>query len=196
MHEPVQARYEFRAFAPNLETVAGRLAAESRPSELERFHDLYIVSRLTIDGNVKLRGDRLEVKELMAREGLFELWSPRLIAEMPIASDRFIDEVAPCLGLDMKRPRIDMLAETDIVQLCATMPALEALRVDKVRRQFTFAHGLGEHVKLEVLSRAFESVAIEAQDLDDAQRLAAASGLDQHLNNSYPAFLQELAFPP
>ena len=201
MHEPIQARYEFRTFAPNLEAVAGRVAAQGRPLAPERLDDLYIVSRLTIDGNVKLRGDRLEVKQLMAREGLFELWTPRLIAELPMASERFVSDVAPCLGIDMDRPRIEFLTASDIVQFCATTTALKALRVDKVRTRFIHtpgqaAHSLSsEHVKLEVLSRAIESVAIEAHDLDDAVRLARACGLDAYENVSYPTFLQAIAFP-
>jgi len=156
--------------------------------------EVYIVTRLNIDCNVKLREDRLDVKVLEARSGLLELWKPLLSAELPISVPKFKQEVAAHLGVEPDRPSASYLSENALRDLANSNPALAWTPLHKKRVRFEISSGWAEVVYVTLGDRHVQSVCVEAIAADVAHELVAAAGLATYRNESYPCFLQAIAF--
>lgn len=187
-------RYEFRVFDRDLSAEARHLFEGTTSSQRSSGIEMYLVSRLTIDANVKVRDGALDLKTLEAREGLFELWRPAFCAELPVATDIFMEEVAPYLGVDITRPRRGSLTDDDLITLCEATPALAAVMVGKSRTKLTSGEVMAEFVELTIGRSAFHSIAVESQNLKDANEMLTTLGIAERFNESYPAFLQRLVF--
>ncbi len=196
MTDAPRPRYEFRVFAADLTAAAHRIAerADSAMVTREASAEIYVVSRLTIDANLKIRHDRLELKILEAREGLFELWRPAFSAELPVETGAFMSRVAPYLGVSIERPRRGSLCDDDILALCEIVPALAAVFVRKVRTQITMEMGMMEFVELAIDGSRLHSIAVESERLESAASLLDEAGIGDLDNESYPAYLQRIVF--
>lgn len=187
-------RYEFRIFSDDLSDLNRLLFERLQPTEHEASRQIYIVSRLTIDANLKIRHETLDLKTLVAREGLFELWQPTFSAALPVDTADFMAEVAPHLGVSVERPRRGHLTEDDILGVCADTPALGAIMLRKKRTKFQSGGATAEFTELTLGETRVHSVAVESEDLEAANGLTADLGLQEYANESYPAFLQHLVF--
>lgn len=188
-------RYEFRVFGDDLSGFARDLAAAAADSSRTRGTEFYIASRLTIDASVKLRDDRLEVKRLLAREGLLEQWAPSFAKALPVEGEELANEALALLGVDPGTPQTFTLGRQAILGLIRAQPGLAVVEVTKDRTRHTLAGGaFAEHVRLTADARSMQSVAVEAGDPDTAGSLVKRFGLAPMLNESYPALMQRLAF--
>lgn len=188
-----EARYEFRSFEDAALSYVERLrGAAVRTEQLEQ-QVAYVVSRLNIDANVKIVERRIEVKLLLARDGLLEQWTPSISQEW-LSGQEFADHVAAPLGVDFDVPRTSTVGADELVALAAEHPALAVVEVSKARTRFHFEHGLGEHVALRLADRSAQSIAVESARLEAAEHLVSAFGLAALVNESYPGFLQRIAF--
>lgn len=189
-----ELRYEFRVFGADLQPFARHLAGTADKLTTETSSETYVVSRLNIDANAKFRDADLDVKVLEAREGFFELWRPLLRADLPVASELFVEKVAPLLGIDLDQTGQAQLSALDIIEIVGKVPALKAVNVRKQRTKHRHSTGISEYTLLEIADLSIETVAVESSDLDAAGRLLETSGLSTWPNESYPAFLQGLLF--
>jgi hypothetical protein len=72
-------RFEFRIFGQELDALPKMFASEGKEIGNDTSISLYLVSRLNIEANVKIREGQLEVKTLEARQRQLELWRwPRI----------------------------------------------------------------------------------------------------------------------
>ncbi len=187
-------RYEFRVFRPEVGDLPARLSARAERTQDETIAESYIASRLTIDAGVKIRGSRLEVKVLVAREGLLELWRPELMADLPVDARTFAVSAGAPLGVEIDSPEDTRLDVADLREVCDRYPALAWVDVVKRRTRYVLPRGLAEVTEVEALGRRTLTAAIEDSDLASASRLAQELGLTQLDNESYPAWLQRIAF--
>jgi len=67
-----ETRYEFRKFASDLTAVRDAFAARGTGTAQPASRETYVVTRLNIESNVKVRGGRLQVKTLRGRLGMLE----------------------------------------------------------------------------------------------------------------------------
>lgn len=95
------ARYEFRVFGDDLTRFRDAFAALGEANTLPVSHETYIVTRLNIESNVKIRAGRLDVKGLKGRLQFLEQWEPVLSAELPVAASEIENVVATALGVDV-----------------------------------------------------------------------------------------------
>jgi hypothetical protein len=189
-------RFEFRVFGTNLRGAFERLVTEVRtkPLGLAITSETYIASRLTIDGNVKVEGETVDVKVLDRRSGVLELWKPYFSSAFPLSGADFADHVAAQLGANVDVPAKDLLTRADVMEMCADVPGLALVDVNKTREQFSIEDALAEFVDLTVAGEPVQSVAFESKDEAAVKYAVARLGLADPVNESYPAYLQRVAF--
>ncbi|MEZ5843868.1 MAG: hypothetical protein R3D27_09050 [Hyphomicrobiaceae bacterium] len=189
----VSPRYEFRIFMP-ADADTDSLVPEGSALEVATSSESYIVSRLTIDSNVKLRDGALDVKELKAREGLLELWQPTLVCALPVEARAFTDRAVAGLGLDLDLPAGAVLDIAAIRQICDAQPSVVVVDVEKRRLHFKIGDALAESSTISTGSGMWRTMAVEAEEADAVNQAIEAIGLNTFDNESYPAFLQRIAF--
>ena len=119
-----ETRYEFREFASDLTTVRDAFAARGPGTAQPASRETYVVTRLNIESNVKMRGGRLEVKALRGRLGMLEQWARPLNAEFPVPVEDIESIVLPALGLDLEIGRGGALSENALLAFVSGQPAL------------------------------------------------------------------------
>ena len=67
----IEPRYEFRAWAPRFNIVVARMRRLAQLHSERNSDEIYIVSALSDDNNVKIRDGKIDIKELVQiRDGL------------------------------------------------------------------------------------------------------------------------------
>jgi len=191
---PDETRFEFRVFAPDLSSTRDALAALTQGTPLAESRETYIVTRLNIESNVKVRGGRLQVKTLHARRGLLEQWARPLDAEFPVSVDDIENIVLPALGLDLEIGERGALVEGALLALLADQHALATIDVVKQRTLYDVADCVAEFTHLSMGDDAIQTVAIEAADPLAAEALLQKIGIVDAQNDSYAEFLQRRLF--
>lgn len=194
MMEPCAPRYEFRTFGSKLDRFAGVLSGSAEEEQVEFFSDIYLVSRLTLDVNVKVRDNTLELKKLEARRGMLERWNVIFKCDLPVNGENLKDQVFPELGVDIDIPDGAELRRDGICELARINPSLDVAVLHKERTRYWFASAMAEHVRIGIEDALVRSAAVESAMPEAVEALIARFGLSQHRNQSYPAFLQEHLF--
>lgn len=188
------ARYEFRAFGANLDSFAQVLSGSAEEEQVEFSSDTYLVSRLTLDANLKLRDNTLELKKLEARRGILERWNVIAKHDFPVSSEFLKHQVWPELGVDMDTPDASELSFDGIAGTVRPNPSLDMAELHKERTRYWFASAMAEYVRIGIDDTLVQSVAVESASAEAVEALIARFGLSQYRNQSYPAFLQEYLF--
>lgn len=191
---PDETRFEFRIFAPDLSSVRDALAAMAQGNQLPESRETYIVTRLNIESNVKIRGGRLQVKTLQARRGLLDQWARPLDAEFPVSVADIENIVLPALGLDLEIGERGALVESALLALLGDQHALATIDVVKQRTLYDTADCVAEFTHLTIGDDAMETVAIEAADPLAAEALMQKISIADTQNDSYAEFLQRRLF--
>lgn len=189
-----EARFEFRVFGDDLESLRPKLIQMSARSSVEDSTETYIVTRLNIEAGVKIRNDCLEMKVLLAREGILEQWQPSLMAQLPISGDTFADIVAPALGVAVDVPGDAQLTEAALIDIAQSVPALASVSISKQRSQFLIDGCIAELTHPDFDRMTTQSIAFEGADFVTVMQLVRKLGLAQRTNESYPCYLQRLLF--
>ena len=187
-------RYEFRQFGRDLTAARDAFAALGSGIEQEPSRETYIVTRLNIEANVKIRKKRLEVKGLTGRLQLLEQWQPILNTKLPISADELENVVAPALGIDVDLDGATEFDKDALMAFAEDQPALAAVVVDKQRTLFDLGGCEAEFCELEIDGDKLQTLAIEAVDADAANAVLQRTRLIEGRNESYPAFLQRRLF--
>lgn len=189
------ARFEFRIFGEDLTPLRESLAALGPAAEQPESREIYIVTRLNVESNVKVRADRLEVKGLVGRLRLLEQWQPVFKSEFPVPAGDIENIVAPALGLDVELGEALPFTEAALLAFAAEQPALATVVVDKERALFDLGECEAEFTRLVIGDERLHTVAIEAPEAQAAETLLKRLGLEEQQNESYSVFLQRRLFP-
>ena len=187
-------RYEFREFGRDLTAVRDAIAALGPGTEEEPSRETYIVTRLNIEANVKIRRSKLEVKGLRGRLQLLEQWQPMLATVLPVPAGAIEALVAPALGINVDLDGARAFSEAALLAFVEDQPALATVVVEKQRTLFDLGDCEAEFCELEIDGEMLHSVACEAVDAAAANAFLQRTGLMQGRNESYPAFLQRRLF--
>ncbi len=188
------ARFEFRVFAPNLGAAREALAALGAGEAQPLSRETYIVTRLNVESNAKIRDGRLEVKGLQGRLRLLDQWQPILSSAFPVAADDIENTVAPALGVDLELADVPPLTEDVLLALVAEQPSLASVVVEKQRTLFDLGDCEAEFTQLTIGDERLQTVAVEAPEAKAAEELLKRTGLDAGQNESYSLFLQRRLF--
>jgi hypothetical protein len=186
-------RFEFRTFATNLTPVKRKLEALGTGVEPPS-RETYIVTRLNIESNVKIRGKHLQVKGLKARLQMLEQWEPIFSKKFPVSSEDAENNVFPPLGLDVDLDEETELDQEALLAIVADQPALATIVVDKRRTLYDLGNFEAEFCELEIGEERLHTVAIETPEADAARQALRDLGLEAAANESYAALLQRRLF--
>ena len=189
-----ETRYEFRKFGIDLTKARDVLATRGKGTVQPASRETYIVTRLNIESNVKVRGGRLQVKTLRGRLGILEQWARPLNAEFPVPVEEVESIVLPALGLDLEIGRGGALSENALLAVVSGQHALATTRADKRRTLFEIDNCVGEFCELRIDDDKLHTIAVEASDADAALALLNELGLSDEQNESYSEFLQRRLF--
>lgn len=189
-----ETRYEFRQFGADLGKVRDKFAELGQPVQQPASRETYIVTRLNIESNVKIRGSRVQVKTLKARLGILEQWARPLNAELPVSVADLENIVFPALGLDLEISERGAFSESALLAFAAGQHALARVVVEKRRTLYEIGDCVAEFCKLQLDNETVQAIAIEAVDADAATGLMQQVGLADGANESYAEFLQRRLF--
>ncbi|MEO8419923.1 MAG: hypothetical protein ABI457_01900 [Hyphomicrobium sp.] len=187
-------RFEFRRFGDDFSVIRDRFAALGEGEKHPERRETYIVTRLNIESNVKIRQGKLEVKTLRGRLQLLEQWARTLSAEFPIPVEDIENLVIPPLGLDIEIGQGGALTESALMALVSGQPALAVVRVDKKRTLYDLGNCQAEYCKLRIGDDKLETVSMETADAEAAFAVLNKVGLGDAENQSYAEFLQRRLF--
>lgn len=188
---PIQPRFEFRAWADDLHTVRARIDALAEPYEIRESVETYIVSAATADANPKVRGDRLDIKVLIAAREGFEQWEPQLKASFPLSASvvrndffRILGESAPALGRES-------YTFEQFLELIEERPdEFAAVEVVKQRRISTVGGCITEFAYVSMAGTELHTAAVESVDIDALREARSLTGLDAYDNTNYPTAIK------
>ena len=184
-------RWEWRTFGESFGSAEKRLG-ELGPTKVTESDELYIVSSLG-DGSIKVRGGRLDVKQLerVSDDGL-EQWRPVAKAEFPIAGAE-IASFLTAVGVTVPAPHRDAYELDELVEeVVRPSPHLRAVSVRKRRVHYTFGGCLAELTNVETGSEATRTLALESEDPALLRAAVDGLGLSSRPNVSFPRWLKAL----
>ena len=188
------ARFEFRVFGRELAAARDALAALGTGEIQAASRETYIVTRLNVESNVKVREDRLEAKGLHGRLRLLEQWQPIFKSTFPVPAGDIENVVAPALGVDVELGNAPPLSEPELLTFVAEQPALASVVVDKERTLFDLGDCEAEFTRLAIGDDHMETVAIEGAEGKAVEALLKRTGLAAMQNESYSVLLQRRLF--
>jgi hypothetical protein len=191
---PDETRYEFRLFSPDLSKERDAFASLAKGEPQPNSRETYIVTRLNIESDVKIRGERLQVKTLVARSGMLEQWARPLNSEFPVAIADIESVVLPALGLDLEIGERGALGEGALLALMSDQHALAVTEVEKQRTLFEIGACVAEFCTVTMGKEKVQTIAIEAIDPQAGLSLLQSVGLGDAQNESYCEFLQRRLF--
>ncbi len=187
-------RYEFRQFGADLKATRERFEALGEGKKHPARRETYIVTRLNIESNVKLRDGRLEVKLLRGRQQMLEQWERTLAAEFPVSVDDIESLVLPPLGLDIEIAERGALTEGTLMALVSGQHALATVVIEKERTLYDLGDCEAEFCKLRIGDDKLHTISIETPDAVVAADVLGKAGLSDAANESYAEFLQRRLF--
>ena len=187
-------RFEFRRFGEDFTVMRDRFAALGPGNKQPASRETYIVTRLNIESNVKIRRGRLQVKTLRGRLQMLEEWARPLDAEFPVSVGDVEGIVIPALGLDLEIGSGGALTEGALLAVVSGQHALATVKLDKQRTLYDFGNCTAEFCELRIGDDKLHTIAIETPDAEAAHAVLDKVGLGEAQNESYAAFLQSRLF--
>jgi hypothetical protein len=188
-----EARYEFRVWGESLQEQASRIRSSSGLLQTRETAETYLVPLAPAPANPKLRASRLDVKVLRARSGGFEQWTVGFKAAFPVEAPLLMSEFFPLLGLPAPNLLRDRYDPSQLLgEVVAAHPGLAAVEVRKVRNSYEVNSCIAEIAAVNLLGRAYETIAIESVDLGVLADTRRALALEGDHNVSYPEFMRGL----
>jgi hypothetical protein len=188
-------RYEFRTFAQEFGLVTDKLRRRSSCTEITEGVEIYLVQRDSNSHNIKVRGDKLEIKQLLDRHGYLQQWKPVVSEPFPLTMEFILENLAPLLGtkqLGFQRNRNEFLLPELLDELSRPPISVGIASVFKRRFRFEFMDCPAEIDEVLVNGAKILSVAIESEDDALATRAIHQLGLTQYENVQYPLAIQRI----
>lgn len=190
-------RFEWRAFAKHFGASEYRIDQHGQLKDIQNSKEWYLVSRHGGDVNIKIRGNNLDVKKLIQKQGQLEQWAPAGRLPLPVTLAAFQDTVLTPLGLqpaNWPAPLPELLDEKALKDhIFYQMPDLVAVAIGKRRTRYLLDECLAELTELDINGTALRSICIESEDPDLVNTKAKLIGLDAWHNRSYVQALREIA---
>lgn len=149
--------------------------------------ETYVAAATTVDINVKVRADLLDVKVLVAVRDACEQWAVHRKAAFPVAAAVLRDDLFVLLGLAAPTLRRDAYSLPQLVdEVVGIEPALTVVEVTKRRRRYAVDACAAEVADVTIAGRRLQTVAVESVDLAAVAQARRTLGLEHHDNVSYP----------
>lgn len=192
MVEPAP-RFEYRAFAQGFGLVEERIRARRICEEIVESREIYLIQAGSMMRNVKLRGGRLELKNLLEERDGLQRWAPAGQWEFPIDPRDLAGAVFPGLDRRLWETSAESVDRADLLERIDEM-GRELVRANLFKRRFRFeiAGCAAEIDDILINDAAMRSVAMESEDPQRLLRAVAQVGLDAYENTAYPLALARI----
>ena len=175
---------------------AASFAGLSPPGEAEEWSEEAYLLPLGLGGrDIKVRGDALEMKDLLLERPDMQLWRPAARLPFPVPSASLERELIVRLALGQPLGRQRYTAEELLGELLGPRHNVAVVTLRKRRRLFESAGCRAEVAEVEVGGRRTLTACAEHEDPDRLRQAAAELGLDRHPNLDYPTALARLVVP-
>ncbi len=183
-------RWERRAFAEHFGAAEETFDALS-PERVEDSDEVYLLSPAS-DASVKIRGGKVDVKQLERVVDELEQWRPVLKAEFPLSAAH-TDSVLAALGeAAPSLERTEYTLEELLDELVRPNADLLAVPVRKHRAHYAIGGCLAERTEIEAGGRTTRSIAVESEDAAAVTTAVHELGLASYPNVNVPRGLKEL----
>ena len=188
-----KARFEFRAFARDFGVTEARMRERSPEVRIKESGEVYLLSASLKRHNLKIRGDALDIKELLGEQDGLEQWTPTLKASFPLDRALLRERIAPLLELDASLfSREQYSAEALVEEVVRPRPGLVPAVVFKTRFGFLVDDCACEIADVRVNGAHIRTACVESTDAEAVQRLVRELHLDPWRNTSYLVALQQI----
>ncbi len=186
-------RYEFRVFAPDLKWFGEKLTANATFDRYRESRELYLVSAHTENFNVKLRDDKLDIKERVETVNGLERWKPVLKAEFPVDKKVLQDKMLPFLGMEIKEPDTENMSLQKCIRfLQETDPHIAPVHIIKKRYGYRVDDAMLELADVYVNGGHIMTVSAESENDQTVHRLRDRLGLGAEENVNYVVAIKRI----
>lgn len=180
-------RAEFRVFGQGIiENVKARMwnGRTVLQQVREMPPEIYFLSRLTNEANVKVRGGLLDIKTRTGEtpEG-YEIFQPRGKFQFPVGREQ-LAAILSHLKVEVPLDR-DSYDVEDLVAMARAHPDLAVVTVRKIRHGFTIDGVVCEYAEVFFNGAMVESACVESEDYALMHGVIDALGLSEMPNVSY-----------
>ena len=191
MLELPPARYEFRIFTRHGSDLVERLRnLRGGERETDGGRQTYILAPSREHIGVKLRGGRLEVKEMIGTDGRLQLWRYRYLGALPVTAAELREHVFEPLGVAATLDVDAVVSGEEILQIArALSPPLVLVELEKDRTKWPLGPCNVEYAHVHSGPMRATTVALESRDRQALLDLISELGLNAYDNESYSSFL-------
>jgi hypothetical protein len=188
---PVEPRFEFRAWADQLDAVENAVRSLSECYQSRESTETYIISTTAVNANPKVRANQLDIKVLVAIRQGFEQWEPRLKATFPIPARLLRDELFPLLGQPAPALEGDTFSLARFLDnVVEPYDGIAAVEVTKRRRAFTISGCITEIADVSIAGAELQTAAVESVDIGALLEARRLTGLTAYDNVNYPTAIK------
>ncbi len=187
-------RFEFRAFGEHFGRALDMLHTSFEVVAQDEALHTYLLSATNHQYNIKIAGDKLEVKVLLREQQGVECWSPYLQLPFPLTAAFLHEFLFAWLEIDpplLRRSHYD--THQFIQELITPNPHLRTAQVCKKRRLYTVNNCRVEVADLWIADRhPMRTIAIDASKAEDVLQTVEQLGLHSFVNMNYIAELNQI----
>lgn len=191
MNRPPE-QYEWRSFAQDFGVVEQRLRSLGQLLKIRQSRDLYLLSPGVAKLNVKLRDQRLSIRQAMRCRMPLERWRLTHSQPLPLRPEQINRWVLRPLGLPPSLTGDQPLGTDQISQALLSETDLILVPVTKRRWIFTLKDCHCEVAEVSLNGYCLLSISLAATQPGNVLALARQLGLDAWSNRSYVTALRQL----
>jgi len=190
--EIVRPRYEFRWFGQNYQPFLQQLESMGSLQREDDSREVYLLSRKANRMSCKVKGNQIDMKELLRYEEGLEQWSVRLKEPLPVSRDVLEYEVLPLLGVHLTLRQEEYDADEIVDKLMPLAQELIAVHVHKRRKCFDLQGCRAEYASVLVNGALIHTLAVESEERVEVEKLRDLLGMGREENLSYPGILKRI----
>ena len=184
-----ESRFEFRVFGQNFDNATKRMARLSMPvaEQLWERHsdEIYILSRCNDLSSVKIRAEKIDIKNHVKTVDGFEKWEPILKEQFPITASLLSDTIFPAFNIKLPLLSNESYTYEEFMELINKFSELLAVNVHKQRFAYFVNNTICEVAEVLVNGAKIMTLSSESTEIEDIKKTITAIGLVGMENVNY-----------
>ena len=149
------------------------------------FEEIYIISKIVDDTNIKIKSNKLDVKKLVQIKDGFEQWETIMKRDFPVSNQLLLDEIFPILKVDSPSFNDDKLDKKQFIDVVKQYDNLLAVPVQKQRHAYIINLSICEFAQVIIGNEYLYSVSVESTDIAEVKKTVQDLNLDSFENINY-----------
>ena len=182
-------RFVFRTFGHHFSKCHKQMAQLSVPvpEDLREriFDEIYLISNLVEEYNVKIKSNKLDIKRLVLSKGNLEQWRTVSKQGFPITKNILIDNIFPILKADLPvLPSIEF-NEKQFVSIVKRHTDLHVVPIQKKRNTYIVNYTICEFAEVIIGNDYLFTVSVESADMNEVISTIQELNLESYENINY-----------